>query len=1078
MVIFVLWMISPIILGIWLIITASQKSKLNRQMQMLTAYLRRLYEEEKISKEVYHNIIQRRDSYGDYPSCNIPKTDEIQQGTKLEPLYNGDRVQNSIPSYQPSKKSKKPISTINIVLIIGVLFIILSGLIFATTTWKTLPSLARTMIVFSLVIVFFTSSWIAENKLKLKQTSVAFYTLGSIFLPITMIAVGYFRLLGDWFTLYGEGRYLLALTAFLLLALAAFIGGMKYQSYYFVWTTFGCVTLSFMSLIRIVFDAMDLLALGLAIYSSALIILSQRLTINEEQQEKTYTLFLKFMRPFSMINLLVLAVFGAVISGMGILSGIAMIIFAGIFLNGTFYSEAKVYGIYPFTVTLMVGFVKLGASYEIDKLFLMMSLAGVMIFIFSLMNLLNNYVKRALNIAAVLIGIICLGVGGAAVIIEETWTLYRLAAAAIVLFNMTWGILKYKNKPLLYMQPVVLITLLWGSVEILLPPGFPKGIILSLATVLFFGIYYFLKVSKAHISFRTRLSDGLFVITSLWGGLYDFSYQYASSFWSYKNVFVLSSFMIVCVLIGILSAQKEKDLWCKFYALILPHTLILMLLPIREMVVNSFNRDAGKYLFLAYVMLLTLSAVCILILQHKYSRLSRYENPFGAAVTLYTIAAFIVTVLLLNRGHYPAYLWLFTLYWGVRYRIEQKKEKGIGLIGINSMYYVAGTGLFMAVFFTARSLFTNSHIAYMLCAPAALSIILFGVYLLGSSQEETETEGIKNLYYLSAISLYLLACINTGLYILDQDISSLYVIVSLVLIVLSFGALYLQKNTLWSILPLTLIYPVLYTTLSRLGYDEEVIYMTMTLALFIFLTLFSRMLCKQFYALHEWGGKRKIEVDWLAVINITAPFYLLFKGDQYWRFAGCILMGLYILSFYSRFKANHANKIIFTAASICVAFAYWMQPFIVFHERIETELNLLPLILIAFLVQKVIWKGQERVTSIISLAVGIFCLIRLGVDAVIYENDIDTLIIALSALGILLVSFYLKRKRWFVLSAVTLVVLALYMSKSFWMSLAWWIYLLGAGIILISIAAVNERIKGKSTSLVEKVGRFMSDWSW
>ncbi|MDF2595948.1 MAG: hypothetical protein K0R69_2289, partial [Clostridia bacterium] len=112
------------------------------------------------------------------------------------------------------------------------------------------------------------------------------------------------------------------------------------------------------------------------------------------------------------------------------------------------------------------------------------------------------------------------------------------------------------------------------------------------------------------------------------------------------------------------------------------------------------------------------------------------------------------------------------------------------------------------------------------------------------------------------------------------------------------------------------------------------------------------------------------------------------------------------------------------------------------------------------------------------LLTALVCLLRLGVDAVSYENAIDTLVIGISALAILLISFYYKRKSWFVLSTVTLVFLVLYMSKSFWLSLAWWIYLLVAGIILIGTAAANERFKGKDSNLVKKMGRWMSDWSW
>ena len=1089
MAILILWVISPVILGIWLIILGSQRSKLNRQVQQLTGYIRRFYEEGKISEEEYKTVV--RGGYLGQPingaGQQVPMKVYPVVGAVLE--ERNSSIQSNIagqislnsPIYQPRqpiKKVKQPVSTINIVLIVGVLFIILAGLIFATTTWKTLPSVARTAIIFSLVIVFFGTSWMAENKLKLKQTSIAFYTLGTIFLPITLIAVGYFRLLGNWFTLMGEGRYLLGLIAFVLLTIAAFVGAVKYQLKHFAWTMFGCLTLSFMCFLRFIFHGMDSLVLCLAVYSFGIMKLGEQLIINEENKEKSYALLLKALKTFGVINLSILALFTVAVSGMGILSGIAVISFAGLFLNSSFYSETKLYGIYPFTGILLIGFAKLGTSYELDRIFLMIAIAGTMILLGSIMNVLNENVKKALNMAAMLAGVSSLIFGGAVAVVEETWTLYRVAATAIILLNMTGAVIKYRNKTLLYLQPIVLISLLWGVIEMVLPRELPKGMVFSLACLMFFGVYYFLKISKERLVFRTRVSDGVFVIGALWGGMYRFSYEYAENFFWELGVPALISFGSVCILVCLLSAQKEACLWRKMYGFILPHTFILLLFPIAKMAEESANGWLEKYLFLVYVIILTMSAVIGLMLQRKYHRLLRYENPFGVAVSLYSITAFILSVQSLNTGYYPIYLWLFAFYWMMSYQTAQKKEDGARGIDTNTMFYIAGSSLLLAVFFTAKSVFPNLHNAYMLCAPAAVAMGGFGVYLLLSSREETDTRTMRNLYYLSAVSLYILACMNTGLYLVDDEISPLYGFVSLALISTSFGALYIKKNSQWSILPLILIYPAIYTTVSRTGQYEQSVYALATLLVFFILWMFSHTLYKYFYEVEEIDHRKRMQIDWLAIINVTAPLYLILLGDKNWQFAGCMLLALYVLSFYRRLKAKHANRIIFTIAIICIAFACWIQPFMELPKVFEAELNLLPLIGIAFLVQKIIWKGAERVTSIISLLTALVCLLRLGVDAVSYENAIDTLVIGISALAILLISFYYKRKSWFVLSTVTLVFLVLYMSKSFWLSLAWWIYLLAAGIILIGTAAANERFKGKDSNLVKKMGRWMSDWSW
>ena len=49
--------------------------------------------------------------------------------------------------------------------------------------------------------------------------------------------------------------------------------------------------------------------------------------------------------------------------------------------------------------------------------------------------------------------------------------------------------------------------------------------------------------------------------------------------------------------------------------------------------------------------------------------------------------------------------------------------------------------------------------------------------------------------------------------------------------------------------------------------------------------------------------------------------------------------------------------------------------------------------------------------------------------------------------------------RWVRIAAAVLVLAALYMTKGFWLSISWWVYLLTAGIGLILFAAVSERKK-------------------
>ena len=130
-------------------------------------------------------------------------------------------IDTDLPKQQPLKKNPKPIKTktvqtpeqirernISWALILGVILLFIGGLVFGTSNWSSMNNLIKVLFVSLVSIVFFASSYIAEKYLNIKKTAFAFMTLGSLFLPISIISIGFFELLGTWLSFYGEGKYL------------------------------------------------------------------------------------------------------------------------------------------------------------------------------------------------------------------------------------------------------------------------------------------------------------------------------------------------------------------------------------------------------------------------------------------------------------------------------------------------------------------------------------------------------------------------------------------------------------------------------------------------------------------------------------------------------------------------------------------------------------------------------------------------------------------------------------------------------------------------------------------------------
>lgn len=92
-----------------------------------------------------------------------------------------------------------------VALVVGVIFVILAGCMFATTAWRVLSSVGKLLSVFGLSAVFFAGSLVAERKFRIEKTAAACHILGCVFLALTFVTAGYFRMLGPVFAWKEDG---------------------------------------------------------------------------------------------------------------------------------------------------------------------------------------------------------------------------------------------------------------------------------------------------------------------------------------------------------------------------------------------------------------------------------------------------------------------------------------------------------------------------------------------------------------------------------------------------------------------------------------------------------------------------------------------------------------------------------------------------------------------------------------------------------------------------------------------------------------------------------------------------------
>lgn len=131
-------------------------------------------------------------------------------------------IQAAVRAAAGKPKVKRERNYASALLVIGASMVILAGIVFSIAAWLRMNDWQRVELIGLASVFFFGMSTLAHKKLKLENTGIAFYMLGSVFAAITFVTAGYFKLLGEWLSVSGEGFLLLyALAAVMITAFSA-----------------------------------------------------------------------------------------------------------------------------------------------------------------------------------------------------------------------------------------------------------------------------------------------------------------------------------------------------------------------------------------------------------------------------------------------------------------------------------------------------------------------------------------------------------------------------------------------------------------------------------------------------------------------------------------------------------------------------------------------------------------------------------------------------------------------------------------------------------------------------------------
>lgn len=317
----------------------------------------------------------------------------------------------------------------------------------------------------------------------------------------------------------------------------------------------------------------------------------------------------------------------------------------------------------------------------------------------------------------------------------------------------------------------------------------------------------------------------------------------------------------------------------------------------------------------------------------------------------------------------------------------------------------------------------------------------------------------SNARWTKRIALYFIpfSMLGVGWFaIVDPYVWGIFVVTLLYAAGLLF-VMHRQKWDVMSIVPLVLIYYAL-EVVSQI--DPRPLILT---ALFgVLLTVIGY--CVYSTIFQETKEKGAV-IDWYSVVGFISFCHLYFlAGDALWtKLLPGVLIALYLVV--QRKRIPHvAEKWVFF-----VACAYLLQPYyaLLGHfqipELIEMDLYVLPWIIPAVFLKKVTDPKHKTIANRVQWVVLLLVSLLLVMDGLESNTIYDALIIGGLSLISMLAGMTYQIKSFFFVGAGVLLLNVFLQTRPYWGNMPWWVYLLIAGSILITVASYNEWHKQKTS---------------
>lgn len=122
-----------------------------------------------------------------------------------DPIFEGEEIPEVKLPKQPMTDEERTRLSNSILIVTGAVLVVLASIIFLVTGWETMNGILKTLILFGIQMIFCLFGYISNKKLDIPKIGKMFNCLTLAFVPVVLMSLSFFELVGDYFSINGDG---------------------------------------------------------------------------------------------------------------------------------------------------------------------------------------------------------------------------------------------------------------------------------------------------------------------------------------------------------------------------------------------------------------------------------------------------------------------------------------------------------------------------------------------------------------------------------------------------------------------------------------------------------------------------------------------------------------------------------------------------------------------------------------------------------------------------------------------------------------------------------------------------------